>query len=465
MRNFLQAVFFVLCIGAIHVPAAVSEFRLDQNRLWLTAEDEPLPQLLEHFADAGINVQIDPAAQKNISGSCSDADVETVLDELLAPYNYQLDWKRETGSLGNLIRLTGIRIFCVGHSDAVQPLRSNRRIETSFDGRSRFIAREILVGFRPGSAIQDLRAFLARTGGTVIAANADLGIYRILLPEGANVPDLVDQLGNEPSIARAEPNYAYDIPDVQKPVITVPSGNVNWPAGDSPVAVAVLDTGLASSEALNRAVIGSFDATHPDTPLTADAVGHGTLMAQLAAGLVDPYATAIGEGVPVVAVKAFADDGYADSFTLMNAVTYAVKNSTGPLSLSWGSETPSKFIEAAVEYAVSQGRPVFAAVGNENTGKPMYPAAYPGVVGIAASDGDKLADYSNRGDFVKLIAPGSAGGAKGTSVATAYVAHVAALYMQHHPGASAAGTIAALQKAAGPSGFLTETAVKQLLAQ
>ncbi len=144
---------------------------------------------------------------------------------------------------------------------------------------------------------------------------------------------------------------------------------------------------------------------------------------------------------------------------------YAVKNSPGPVSLSWGSETPSKFIETAVDYAINQGHPVFAAVGNENTGKPMYPAAYPGVIGVAASDGDQLADYSNRGDFVKLIAPGSAGGAKGTSVATAYVSHVAALYMQHHPGVSAAETVAALQKAAGPTCFLTEPAVKQLLAK
>jgi subtilisin family serine protease len=188
-------------------------------------------------------------------------------------------------------------------------------------------------------------------------------------------------------------------------------------------------------------------------------------MAQLAAGLLDPYSTPVGEGVPVVAVKAFADDGVADSFTLMNAMTYAVGNSRGPISLSWGSETPSKFVETAVQYALDQGHPVFAAPGNENTGRPMYPAAYPGVTCVAASEGDQYADYSNRGDFVDLVAPGSAGEAKGTSVSTAYVAHIAALYMQRNPKATAAETVAALKKAAGPTGFLTEAAVKQLLAK
>ena len=108
-----------------------------------------------------------------------------------------------------------------------------------------------------------------------------------------------------------------------------------------------------------------------------------------------------------------------------------------------------------------------AAAGNSAANAdvtPMYPAAYPGVIGVAASNGDKLADYSNRGDFVDLVAPGSAGGSQGTSVATAYVSHVAALYMQHNPKATAAETVAALKKAAGPTGFLTESAVKQLLA-
>jgi hypothetical protein len=467
MRNILNAVILTFCFCALSSQSAVQEFRLDQNRLWLTAKDEPLPQLLERFAAAGIDVQIDPAAKKNITGSCRGADVEGVLDELLSPYDYLLDWQRETGPLGDLTRLTGIRVFRKGHAESVQPLRKTRRIETSFDGKTRFMAREILVGFGAGASIENLRAFLARTGGTVIEANQKLGIYRILLPEGANVLDLVAQLGNEPSISLAEPNYVYDTPKLLPAEGGTPNVPAQWsaPSGDSPIAVAVLDTGLAPDDSLNRAVIGAFDATRPGTQLTTDSVGHGTLMARLAAGLVDPYATSIGEGVPVVAVKAFADDGYADSFTLINAMTYAVQKSSGPISLSWGSETSSKFIEAAVQYASAQGRPVFAAVGNANTGKPMYPAAYSGVIGVAASNGDKLADYSNRGDFVGLVAPGSAGGSQGTSVATAYVAHIAALYMQHNPKATAAETVAALKKAAGPTGFLTESTVKLLLAK
>ncbi len=467
MRNHFRFILLAFCITTAFAQAGVSEFRLDQNRLWLTAQEEPLSELLEYFAAAGIDVQIDPAAQKMITGSYNAADVETVLDRLLPPYSYLLDWRRETGPLGQFTRLNGIRVFREGYASSVKPLRRVRRIETSLDGKFRFMTREILIGFKPGASMDTLRTLLVSMGGTVIAVNAEMGIYRILLPEGANVLDLATQLGNDGSIALAEPNYVYDVPRLLPGGKGAASAPAQWnaPTGDRPIAVAVLDTGLLPDGNLNRAVISAFDATNPGTPLTADAVGHGTLMAQLAAGLLDPYCSPVGEGVSVVAVKAFEDDGTADSFTLMNAMTYAVKNSTGPISLSWGSEVPSSFIEYAVQYAIANGHSVYAAVGNGSTDKPMYPAACHDVVGVASSDGDRLADYSNYGDSVDIIAPGSVGNSQGTSVSAAYVAHLDALYRQNHPDATVADVISALKKAAGPTGFLTEDAVKRFLAK
>ena len=453
-----------MLIAAFASPAEVREFRLDRDRLWLQADGVPLSGLLEHFAAAGVRVQIDPAVQKAVSGSWRDADAEKTLDRLIAPYDYRLDWRRETGPLGSRITLTGIRVFRKGFDDEARPLKSVRRIATTIDGRTRYLAREILIGFGPGSTMDDLNAFLARTGGTVITANTELGIYRILLPDGVNVPDLAAQLVNEESIALAEPNYIYDLPDLL-PGDTATRTPKEWtpPSGEGTLSVAVLDSGLIYNEGLSAAVLSAFDATNPDAPLATDAVGHGTLMAQLAAGLVDPYNTAVGEGVPVVAIKAFADDGSADAFTLMNAMTYAVEKSSGPISLSWGSETRSQFVEKAVNYAINHGSLVFAAVGNENTGNPMYPAAYPGVIGIAAgTENGQYTDYSNRGDFVDLIAPGSGGGSQGTSVATAYVAHIAAKYQRYNPDADVR---AALIKAAGPDRFLSAEDVRQLLSR
>jgi len=459
MPNALKTVFWALWAAVFFAQAEVHEFRLDQDRLWLTVENEPLSSLLENFVKAGVRVEMDPAVGGAVSGTWSNRDVERALKAILSPNNYFLDWQREPGPLGPLTRLTGIRVFREGHAGATRPLRNTRRIQTSLDGSLRFMAREILIGFGPGASIADLRALLARLGGTVIAANPDLGIYRILLPEGANVLALLEELQRDENLAMVEPNYIVDLPEFLPGEATSSSSDLlPWkaPKDAGTLAVSVLDSGLLADENLSAAVLSAFDATNPDTPLTSDAVGHGTLMAQLAAGLLDPHGSSVGEGVPVVASKAFADDGSADSFTLMNAMTHAVQNSDGPISLSWGTETPSAFLENAMNYAASEGRLIFAAVGNENTGRPMYPAAYPNVIGVAASKNGGLAEYSNRGDFVDIIAPGSAGGSQGTSVATAYVSHIAAKYQRIHPEASPADVVKALKEAAGDDGLLTQ---------
>jgi len=458
MPKLIKIVVLALWGLALFARADVREFRLDQDRLWLIVENEPLTSLLKNFAKAGVRVEIDPAVQQLVSGTWRNRDVEQALKSMLSPNNYLLDWQREPGPLGAMTRLTGIRVFREGQAGAVKPLKNIRRIETSLDGTLRFMARELLIGFGPGASIDDLRALLARLGGTVIAANPELGIYRILLPEGANVLALLEELQRDESVAMVEPNYVVDLPDLLPGDAASASELLPWnaPEGDGTLAVSVLDSGLLADENLSAAVLSAYDATNPDAPLVSDEVGHGTLMAQLAAGLLDPHGSSVGEGVPVVAIKAFADDGSADTFTLMNAMTHAVQNSDGPISLSWGTETPSAFLENAMNYAASEGVLIFAAVGNENTGKPMYPAAYPNVIGVAASDGNGYAGYSNRGDFVDIIAPGSAGSSQGTSVATAYISHIVAKYQRIHPEASPADVVKALKEAAGDDGLLTQ---------
>lgn len=438
-------------------------FRLDHDRIWLDVQELPVTELLGLFSAAGVAVQVDPSVHKTVAGRYDNADVERVLAALLAPYSFVLEWRREKGPLGELTRLTGIRVFREGRAAAVEPLRVARRVQTTPDGRARYAAREILVGFAPGATVEHLKALLAQMGGTLIAVDADLGLYRILLPEGANVPELAAQLARDPNLAAAEPNWIYDLPEMRQSGGDG-NGTTAWQLSSAaaPVAVAVLDSGVAIDPALNGALLSVFNALDPSAVGAVDTLGHGTLMAKLASGLIDPFGTGEVRGVPVVAVKAFADDGMTDTFTLVEAVSHALKNSNGPISLSWGTEEPSRFLQAAIDRALSEGRPVLAAVGNENTGRPFYPAAFPGVLGVAASGPDgQLADYSNRGEFVDLIAPGTAGGASGTSVATAVAANLLAQVMQEK-GVDGAEAIRILRNAAGPSGTIDAATLRKL---
>jgi hypothetical protein len=108
----------------------------------------------------------------------------------------------------------------------------------------------------------------------------------------------------------------------------------------------------------------------------------------------------------------------------------------------------SATIKAAINYARSRDVVLVAAVGNEHSTNPSYPAALDGVIGVSATDhrGAFAASFSNYGPWVDLAAPGvdvllaarDAGSDKyvrrsGTSFAAPIVAGVALLARARFP--------------------------------
>jgi subtilisin family serine protease len=132
------------------------------------------------------------------------------------------------------------------------------------------------------------------------------------------------------------------------------------------------------------------------------------------------------------------------------------------INLSLGGPTPSQALSDAVAYAQQKDVVVVAAAGNSAAVAPFYPAAYPGVVAVAASDpGRRLYAWSDYGDWVGLAAPGCNvapaldGGYLdfcGTSSASPIVAGLAALAISAVPSATSAEIAAALEKGSLPIG-------------
>jgi subtilisin family serine protease len=200
----------------------------------------------------------------------------------------------------------------------------------------------------------------------------------------------------------------------------------------------------------------------------SDPVGHGTQMALVASGAVAPGGVPpelVDEGVPILAVRSFDDRGRATNYGLLRGIDYVVNEGGRVVSMSWGTETNSEFLKHAVMYAQDQGLIVVASAGNQPINRPLYPAAYRGVLAVSAitTDGE-IWDQSNFGNFIFAAAPGTGsfpigyngppGTYAGTSISSPFVARALTQYLTLHPVASNEQAVKALTDALTDAGEL-----------
>lgn len=455
-------------VAALAGHADAFELSLEDDRLSVRADRTPLRALLQRFADQGVRVQLDPSIDVLVTGSCERESMDVALDALLQPFAYVLTWETVPGPVSELPRLAEIQVFQPGAKNRVRPLApETHRLNLArgpLPDSPLFVADEILVQVRSGTRPDEFRQLLRQLGATVVASIPELGIYQLRLAPGVNIPDLVEQLNRNPLLERAEPNYADRLPR-QPREDGEAAARAQAPAlGESKMPpLAILDSGLLAGVGLDGVVVGTYDALFPDNAM-ADPQGHGTQMALVAAGAIPPVgAGAPGEGVPLVAVRAFDEEGATSNFALMRAIRYSLEQGARVINLSWGTATRSDFIAEAVAYAQSRGAIVVAAAGNEPTGRAIYPAAYPGVVAVSALNADSSPwSRSNYGDFVTVSAPGRAsfpighegppGAYAGTSIASAHVARELALYFARNPKATREQALRSLRDAVTDAG-------------
>lgn len=438
--------------------AGALKVQIAGDRLTLEAEKIPLQDILSRLAQEGIRARIDPQINPTVSASFKERDVQKVLDFILKDLDYVLLWESVQGPRGPIPRLSEIQVFRPGQKDLMRPLRTRRTLAVARnpeDG-SFYVRDEILLKLKPGTDLQKVETLLAKWGGRVVDSYVALGIYRVRLPEGSDVPALVKEFQEKLGQGSAEPNFAYPMPRSQGDVSLTPVDPALAP-GENPVPVAVIDSGLSPQVRMERHVIASLDALNPEMAIS-DEEGHGTQMALIAAGLVKPLGTEGNtEGqASIIPIRAFDDKGFTSNFILMQSIDFALQHGARVMSLSWGSGTNSAFLGEALEAASARGLVVVASAGNEPTGEPHYPAAYPHVIGVGALGPDgKVWEKSNRGDFVALYAPGyasmpvgyrgEAGLYAGTSISAAFVANRIASILARNPGATREEILKALQ--------------------
>ncbi|MEU8459508.1 type VII secretion-associated serine protease mycosin [Streptomyces sp. NPDC029003] len=223
------------------------------------------------------------------------------------------------------------------------------------------------------------------------------------------------------------------------------------------VTVAVIDTGVARIAELEGQVLPGKDFAEGYKGYSGDERTdfdeHGTGIAALIAGSgkhpSGDGAFGLAPGAKILPIRVpYEMEGNTPSWAA--AIRYAANSEAKIINISLGVDgTPEndRARSEAVKYALSKGKLIFSAVGNDGdtVNRVEYPSATPGVVGVGAVDHEGGATKeSQHGPQVDLSAPGigiitaCAGKTElcdthGTSDASALVSASAALLWSAHP--------------------------------
>ena len=319
--------------------------------------------------------------------------------------------------------------------------------------------------------------------GKIIAKGKIFPVIIAELPQKA-----VDQMKKMKGVVRVEPDAEVNLyakpsaPPGKSKSKSQPAQTVPWGVDRIHATEAWIITDGSSSGRIEVAIIDTgIDYNHPDLADNIawgvsvlhgrvsekpkdyrDRNGHGTHVAGIVAALNNSIGVVgVSPGVEIYAIKALKNDGSGWISDIILGIEQALLGPDGVLdsdgdgiiagdpdddaaeviSMSFGGSTDVQSLHDAIKEAYSYGVTLVAASGNEYSSSPAYPAAYPEVIAVGASDqSDNVASFSNRG--AELTAPGvdilstypddTYEVLSGTSMAAPHVSGVVALIQTTH---------------------------------
>jgi hypothetical protein len=268
---------------------------------------------------------------------------------------------------------------------------------------------------RPGELLTSSPAACSRWiddhGGVRIAGHVQsrardpgpaAAVHHVRLSPGVDVLDLTTTLRDKGHLA--SPNHVL----VGQPLYFGGPGGRPSPARAVPyepgeacdVTVGVLDTGLAPHPWLRqwyRDDIAETPDADGDGALDEQA-GHGTFVA----GLILREAP----GVRLRAIRLLDSHGVSDEAAFLRTLAGLRRDRIDVLNLSFGGFTFDDQAPVGLEDALRGFPAVVACAGNTGLSRPFWPAALPGVVAVAALDGEAMASFSAHGHWVDACAQG-----------------------------------------------------------
>lgn len=325
------------------------------------------------------------------------------------------------------------------------------------DPRGEPVLRRQLLAWSPPPAVLDA----ARADGFIVLGRRvldGLGETLVVLgvPERYSTPEALDRLQALDPEGSHDFNHLYmrggQAGAPPAPVHRQGGEGTARPAAPGQVRVGLVDGGVDGAHpALQDAAIRRWGC---EGRVVASA--HGTAVASLLVGSAERF-----HGVSPGA-RLYAADAYCGSETggavdqIIGALAWLAQEQVPVVNVSLVGP-PNQMLERAVQAMLRRGHLLIAAVGNDGpAAPPLYPASYPGVIGVSGADAQRhILPEAARGPQVMFAAPGSQmlaaatgpapyGVVRGTSFAAPIVAALLAQGMRRPDPAAGRAAVADL---------------------
>jgi serine protease len=321
------------------------------------------------------------------------------------------------------------------------------------DPASTYSSSSLVVGFDTGTSADAGSASIASaSAGSVEAGGPRSAVVK--LGKGETLKDAASKLAAQPGVEYVKPNYLARISADDTWVPNDPGRGTaagGWQAtqwnfdsqyginvlpawrklrglqrsGGRGAVVAIVDTGVAfenwskfkrSPDLAGVKIKSPHDFLdhdkHPE-----DRNGHGTHVASTVFEQTDNglAVTGIAYGATLMPIRALNARGLGDEMTVARAIRFAADRGADVINLSvefdvslTASDLPA--IVSAMRYAKRKRSLVVAAAGNQEANRVAYPARSDNALSVGATTvSGCLADYSDHGSGLDLVAPGGGG--------------------------------------------------------
>jgi subtilisin family serine protease len=313
---------------------------------------------------------------------------------------------------GSLVVLTG------SSGTAAQLKPYHPKLNGHRSATAEFEPNTVLVKFKPKATSSARRSAVARAGASVADAVAS---NVVKLRGDVPAPELLKKVKADPAVDLASLNYKRHISATpndqyyasdQRPSLATVRVPEAWDLSKSTGSqiVAVLDTGVdAGHPDLVGHLVPGYNAVSSTRPNPVDDNGHGTMtLGLIAAGANNGVGVAgVGWNVKAMPVKVLDANGSGYDADIAEGIDWAVAHGAKVINMSLGGPGDNVVLHDAVKRAYAKGVVIVVAAGNDGSDVVQYPAAYPEVVAVAATNpGGALTDFSSYGDWVDVAAPG-----------------------------------------------------------